>query len=299
MHFRILGSGAGGGLPQWNCHCTNCALARQNSPLVQPRTQCCAAISADKRHWFLLNASPDIRTQVLALAQSNSSSVRRNPFEAILLNDADLDHVLGLFVLREGGRLNVHCSSAVREQLTLGIGIESTLSHYCGLVWREVSQTAHELLCADGNSSGLLVRALPLPGTGPRYARALSGDVTSHIAWEFTDAETGRRLIHAPCVAHLSAEFFQLLNQADVVVFDGTFYHDDELARAHAGAVTAQRMGHVPVEQSAPALAELRAQVIYTHINNTNPIARQDSAERAAVERLRIQVAYDGFELTL
>jgi pyrroloquinoline quinone biosynthesis protein B len=301
VYLKVLGSAAGGGLPQWNCHCTNCSLARQRSPLIQPRAQCCAAISADRQHWFLLNASPDIRAQLLELPQGSEQDdiVRHTPFEAILLNDADLDHVLGLFVLREGGRLNVHCTDAVRQQLTAGLGMGRTLKHYCEIVWQSAFAESTPLLGADGEPSGLLARALDLNGTGPRYACKSGTERGCHVAWIFTDTLSGHNMVHIPCVAELNADLLEQLRAANVVLFDGTFYCEDEMSREFAGSAKARQMGHIPIEHSIPLLAKLDSRVIYTHINNTNPILRHDSAERAHVLKQGLEVASDGLELNV
>src|SRR5215469_3129778 len=166
MRIHLLGTAAGGGVPQWNCNCEVCREARSGSGRVRPRTQSSVAISADGRHWFLLNASPDIRAQIESFSplQPSTGKIRNSPIEAVLLTNADLDHTRGLVLLREGEKLRIHATEAVRRSLSEGILLASTLDSFCGAEWIEPPTKPEALLHRDGSTSGLTYEAIPLKG---------------------------------------------------------------------------------------------------------------------------------------
>ena len=300
MRVRVLGSAAGGGLPQWNCACRNCGLARCGA--IPARTQSSVALSADGERWFLLNASPDLRAQIEAFPplQPSPETMRGSPIEGVLVTNADLDHTLGLFALREGGGVRVHASEAVRQSLAGGLNLDAVLGAFSGITWTAPPETPEPLRRADGSASGLLYRAIPLSGKPPRFARP-GGDGEGHVlAYELTDVRTGGRLLFAPDVADFSAPLDAALERADAVLFDGTFWSQTELIDLGAGHLSADEMGHWPVSESLPLLAKRPGQRrIYLHINNTNPMLDPDSPEHAAVQAAGIGVAEDEWEFEL
>lgn len=170
MLVHLLGTAAGGGFPQWNCHCDNCCVVRSGTASARPRTQSCVAISSDGRRWFLVNASPDVRLQIESFAPlRESKTVRGTALEGVLLTNADLDHTLGLLMLREGERLTVHATAAVRRVLTEGLLVNEVLHSYCGIDWREPPTKLAPLRHDDGSPSGLWYAAFAVAGEPPRY----------------------------------------------------------------------------------------------------------------------------------
>lgn len=303
MHVRLLGTAAGGGFPQWNCGCHNCEGVRRGTIRARSRTQSCAAVSADGRRWFLLNASPDVRIQIESFPPlSPQEAVRGTAIQGILLTSADLDHTLGLLMLREGGRLSVHAPSSVRRVLDEGLRLSEVLNCYGGVDWHQPPASLAPLLCADGMMSGLSYAAFPVPGKLPRYwegQAASAGEDT--VGYLLVDDSTGRRLVYAPGVAALAGDVLARLQEADALLVDGTFWSDEEMQIVDVSA-SARDMGHLPIgseDGSLAAVACLPAtRKIYVHINNTNPILREDSPERRAVERAGVEVGWDGLEFT-
>ena len=180
MVIQILGSAAGGGVPQWNCGCRQCDAAR--SGLIETRTQCSVAITADERRWVLINASPDLRSQLARFKSQPPSRTRRSPIESVLLSDADLDHTLGLFLLRESDSpVSIHASLAIQNAVEAGLRITEILNHYCGVQWVIAPSHFEPLRCRDGVEIGLEYRAFGIMGPGPRYSRSQSSLVPSFL----------------------------------------------------------------------------------------------------------------------
>jgi pyrroloquinoline quinone biosynthesis protein B len=305
MHVRLLGTAAGGGFPQWNCGCLNCEGVRRGAIRARPRTQSCAAISADGRRWFLLNASPDVRVQIESFTPLLPyGAVRGTAIQGILVTNADLDHTLGLLMLREGGRLSVHATSSVQRALDEGLHLTEVLSCYGGVDWRRPPACLDPLVCADGTSSGLNYLAFPVQGKLPRYreGRAIPS-AEDAVGYQFVEESTGRRLAYVPGLAALDRDVLTRLQDADALLVDGTFWNDEEMRLVGAGSASARAMGHLPVgskDGSLPVVASLpAARKIYVHINNTNPMLREDSPERRAVEKAGVEVGWDGLEFTL
>jgi pyrroloquinoline quinone biosynthesis protein B len=306
MRVRLLGTAAGGGFPQWNCNCANCHQVRQGRAGLLPRTQSCVALSADGQKWFLLNASPDIRLQIETFAPllPSAGTTRGTGIDSVLITNADLDHTLGLFILREGYPLTIHATPAVRAALADGLALDAVLSCYCGVEWRTPLETPAPLLTTDGEPSGLSYQAIALPGKPPRYrekdAAPAPGDC---IGYRFVDERTGGRLVFMPDVAALNVAAQEHLRSCDALLMDGTFWSDSEMQQTGAGSASAARMGHWPIggpEGSLALLAQLPiGRKIYMHINNTNPILQPDSPEHKAVEAGGCEVGYDGLEFTL
>lgn len=296
MLVRLLGSAAGGGVPQWNCRCSNCAAARAAAPNVRPRTQSSLAISADGQAWFLLNVSPDIRQQTLAFPAlgPRDGEQRGSAIAGCVLTDAELDHVTGLLLLREGPGFGIACTPTVRSWLNGAFPIEPILAGFCRPVWSELKlDEPVDLLLRNGNPSGLRVRPFAVDPHVPRYARGAALD--SVIGLDIEDGNTGGRLVHAPCVASLGDSLRQAAERADAVFLDGTFWDDDEPLRCGIGSRTARHMGHLPVTASLDWLSALKArQRVYMHINNTNPMLDEAGAEYAVVTGRGVRVGADG-----
>lgn len=262
------------------------------------------ALSADGKHWFLLNASPDLRAQIEAFPplQPDPASPRNSPIQGVLLTNADLDHVLGLFQLREGAPLHVQAPLEVRVAINSALRLSKVLHPYCGVTWHEPPHRFSHLLLPDGAHSGLSYRAIPLPGHAPRFvSRGILGVDGHSIAYEITDDRTGGILLAAPDVAAITTGLRDSIERADAILFDGTFWRGNELQEVRPGARTAREMDHLPIsEGSLNALREAPAQhKIYLHINNTNPILAAASAERAEVEKASVAVGCDGMEFEL
>jgi pyrroloquinoline quinone biosynthesis protein B len=305
MLVHLLGTAAGGGFPQWNCHCENCRGVRAGTIRAEARLQASLALSADGRHWFLVGASPDIRAQIESFAPLRpEGAVRASALEGILLAGADLDHVLGLLVLREGGRLVIHATPAVRDALTNGLTIAPVLERYGERTWREPPAELAPLPLGDGTASGLLYQAFPVPGKPPRYREGrASPDPGDCIGYRFEDPATGGRLVVLFGVAALDRAVLSRLEGCDAALLDGTFWSEHEMTQTGAGTTSARAMGHLPIGGPEGSLARLAplaiGRKVYWHINNTNPILRADAPERRAVEAAGFQVGRDGLEWTL
>src|SRR5258706_4869154 len=305
MQIRLLGTAAGGGVPQWNCNCVICREARAGTGRVRARTQSAVAVSADGQHWFLLTASPDIRTQIESAPalQPPAGTARGSPIEAVLLTNADLDHTLGLLLLREGEKLQVHAPAKVQQALTEGISVAPVLASFCGVKWIEPGAEALPLLHRDGSLSGLLYQAFPVQGHSPRFMKRSVFQAGNVVGYRIIDERTGGRLFFLPDVAALGEKLVEALPECEILLFDGTFWSEDEMQEREVGNLTASSMGHVPIagaDGSLRVLADIKVKnKIYVHINNTNPILLEDSPERAAVLAAGCTVGEDGMEFTI
>jgi pyrroloquinoline quinone biosynthesis protein B len=281
IRIHILGSAAGGGLPQWNCTCTNCVAARSGK--IAPQTQSSIAISGDSeglQHWFLINASPDLPRQIENMPQlkPHRDPLRNTPIAGVLLTNADIDHALGLLHLRQQETpLVVYAADQTRAALAW---IDSVLARFCGIEWRKTGAGFQSL------RGSLAFRAIELPGS---------------VAFQFRDDTSGATALFAPSVGQLSEELRNAVHTSDVILFDGTFWSDGELSLVRPCARTAREMNHFPISDgSLDLLRQSPARrKIYTHINNTNPILMPGTRERAQVEQAGIEVASDGLEIVL
>jgi pyrroloquinoline quinone biosynthesis protein B len=301
MRVRLLGIAAGGGVPQWNCRCGNCRAARADS--LPRATQCSLAVSPDGAQWYLVNAAPDVTDQLRRWPELHPpSGIRSTPVRGVILTDAELDHVLGLLHLREGEPWTLYATRPVAELLEQDLRVLPALRRYADVAVR-VLRPDEPVSLGDGPSH----MEMRLTETGrrlPRYADRTSREAAGAVvAVTLRDPATGRRLVYAPGVGALSRALFQACVDAEAVFFDGTFWTDDELRRLGVAAGGASEMGHVPVsgpEGSAEWLAKLPARVKrYVHINNTNPLLDPVSEERAAIRRLGLDVASEGWAVTL
>ena len=306
MRIRVLGAAAGGGFPQWNCGCPNCRGVRSGLVRATPRTQESVAVSADGQAWFLLNVSPEIRAQIESFAGLHPRAPRHSPVEALVLTNGDLDHTLGLLSLRESHPLVIYATERVRRGFTEGNVLYRTLERFAGQVtWRPLEPGREVALAGvDGRASGLLVEPVAVPGKPPIHLEHRgAGDPRDNVGLRIRDAASGRRLAYFPAAGALTPEVRKALDDADCVFFDGTFWASDELPALGLGTKRAEDMAHLPVGGESGSLAALRglsaARRIYIHINNTNPLLRDDSAERRAVEAAGWELASDGMEVTL
>ena len=305
MRVRLLGTAAGGGFPQWNCNCRGCQTARNHPEKAFPRTQSCVTVSADGEHWFLLNAPPDIRLQIefFPLLLPAASSKRGTGVEAVLVTNADLDHSLGLFILREGEPLTVHTSPAVSEALTEGLGVSKVLDHYCKLEWKDPPGRLSPLPLRNGKPSGLLYTAFPVPGKWPRYMGGRKSPEKSALGFRLVDGKTGGKLVFIPDIAALDPTVLQQMQDCDLLLLDGTFWTEREMVEQGVGSLTATQMAHWAVGGPGGSLARIKdlpiRKKVYVHINNTNPMLLEDSPESAEVRKAGVEVGKDAMEFSL
>lgn len=298
MRVRVLGSAAGGGFPQWNCHCGTCEAARAGVR-ARPRTQSSLAIGGDDGPWFLVNASPDARQQLETLALPHVDGVRAPPIAGILLTDAEIDHTAGLLLLRESGTpVRVFGSAGVERALRHGYPVLEMLERYCGAEW----QTLEPGRAWPLEGSSLAVEPFDVGGDAPRYLSGSDIDLQAS-GFVFRDRASGGVVTYVPGLARLDDGVLARFAASDLVLVDGTFWRDDELARLGISARSARDMGHVPLSGPGGTLEALaglqRPRKVLVHINNTNPILFEDSPEREAVLRAGVEVAYDGLEVQL
>jgi pyrroloquinoline quinone biosynthesis protein B len=282
VRVRVLGSAAGGGFPQWNCHCGTCEAARAGIR-ARPRTQSSLAIRGDDGPWFLVNASPDARQQLETLTPQSVDSVRASPIAGVLLTDAEIDHTAGLLLLRESATpVRVFGDAGVERALRQTV--LRMLERFCGVDWQALEPE----------------RARSLDGSSLVVEPFQAGDDQAS-GFVFRDHDGGAVVTYVPGLARLDDGVLSRFAASDLVLVDGTFWRDDELARLGISARTARDMGHVPLSGSGgtlEALARLqRPRKVLVHINNTNPILLEDSPEREEVLRAGVEVAYDGLEV--
>ena len=303
MYVRVLGAGAGGGFPQWNCNCANCAGVRSGSLKATRRTQSSIAVSTDGRNWVLFNASPDIRTQLENFPESHPrEGIRDTGIKAIVLIDSQIDHTTGLLMLREStSPLEIYCSEMVRQDLTTGFPLFNMLEHYCGI--------NHHPVPLDGSGfsipgiDNLTFRTHSLKSKAPPYSPHRhdphDGD---NIGVLIEDRQTGKKLYYAPGLGEIEPHVKAALIEADCVLVDGTFWQHDEMERAGISKKRALEMGHLPQSDQGGMMMELEginARKILIHINNTNPILDETSAERQTLADAGIEVAHDGLQISL
>lgn len=300
MKVRVLGSAAGGGVPQWNCGCENCREARRAGGSVLPRTQESVAVSADGTSWFLLNVSPEVRAQLESFAPLWPRDRRHSPVSGLVLTNGDLDHCLGLLSLRESHPLVAYAAESVRDGFTGGNVLYRTLQRFAGQVtWRTLAVGREQQL----GDSPLTVTAVSTPGKLPLHLEGLRAPAADdNIGLVIRDTRTGKRLAYFSGVAGPSPEVVRAVSEADLTFFDGTFWSSDELIAAGLGTRRAEEMAHWPVggpDGSLPFLSRLRGRRVLIHVNNTNPILRAGSPEQRAVEAAGVEIAADGLEITL
>ena len=305
MKIRVLGSAAGGGFPQWNCNCRNCAGIRAGTLRGIRRTQSSIAVTGSAGvESVLVNASPDILTQLQAAPDLQPNrSLRDSALAAIILVDGQVDHTTGLYMLRESGRpWPIWCTDSTFADLTQGNPVLRVLGHFCGVERRriELDREFTTPPVAKVRWRALPVASKPAPYS-PNRDSPVSGD---NLALVITDELTGRSAVYAPGLAAIDGRLWEAMQGAACVMVDGTFWTDDEMIRLGISRKRAQDIGHLP--QSGPGgmlewLARLPAATrkMLIHINNTNPILDEDSAESAELRERSVETARDGMEIVL
>ena len=302
MRVRLLGTSAGGGFPQWNCACRVCQAAREGA--ARPRMQSSAAVSADGVRWFLLNASPDVRFQIEAFAplRPPRGAVRGSGIEAVLLTNADLDHTLGLLLLREGGPLRSYASAPTKRSLQSGLRLPTLLEAYGGSNFVAPPKELAPLPLNDGSPSGLRFMAFPVPGKPPRYLESTRAFARfDNVGYRIEDLATGGRLLFIPDAGAIDAVVERQLAQCDLLLFDGTFW--DEREMLPLGGRPAAAMAHLPVGGPVGSLRRLGplpiGRKIYIHLNNSNPMLLDRSPERELVLAAGMEIGEDGVEVVV
>jgi pyrroloquinoline quinone biosynthesis protein B len=298
MRAIVLGSAAGGGFPQWNCRCAVCRLAWAGDPRVRSRTQASLAVSGNGEDWILVNASPDLREQVRHAGELHPrDGTRGSPIKAVVLTGAEIDQIGGLLSLREREPFML-CATAATLAIIENNSVFGVLPP--DLVRRQAMTTGqpHAL------PGGLQAELFTVPGKAPLFLEGENPDTASETAGTVGVelSAGGARLVFVPGAAAVTPQMRARLERADVVLFDGTLFRDDEMIATATGSKTGRRMGHMPIDGadgSLAALASLNARRIYIHINNTNPILVEDSPERARVAAAGWEVAADGLEVAL
>jgi pyrroloquinoline quinone biosynthesis protein B len=304
LYLRVLGSAAGGGSPQWNCGCANCVAVRAGHASITSRTQASAAVSADRQQWFLLNVSPDVRAQIEAFPALHPRRLRDTPIGGIVLTNGDVDACLGLFILREDQPLVVYASETVERGLREHNALTRTLERRAGqITWHRLRGGEVVPLLGAAGPSGLTIEAVPVPGTVPLHLKGLAAATPEdNLAILLRDAH-GKSLLYAPTTASLTPLLDERARAADAIVFDGTFFRDDELTSLGLTTRTARDMAHWPLggpQGSLRWLAELPCRrKILSHINNTNPILRAGTPEREELIAAGVEAAHDGLEVEL
>ena len=304
MRIHVLGSAAGGGFPQWNCNCRNCRRFREGSLRGRARTQSSITVSANGVDWVLFNASPDIRQQLASFPPLQPGrAVRDTGICAIVVVDAQIDHTTGLVVLREHTKpWDVYCTRAVYDDLTTGYPLFNVLSHFKGVNWHEVG--LDEVPFAIPGADGLLFTAVPLKSEAPPYSPHRHNTIPgNNIGIRVADAAAGRNLFYAPGLGEIEPHVRRYMEEADCLLVDGTVWTDNELASEGISDKRAQDMGHLN-QSGAGGMVETLLSLdcprkIVIHINNTNPILDEESAEHAALVEAGIEIAYDGMDITL
>jgi len=311
MLVKILGSAAGGGFPQWNCACPNCSGLRAGTLRAKARTQTQIAFSPLDRIWFLIGASPDLRAQILsepALAPSPETS-RHSPIAGVFLPSADVDAVMGLLHLREFQNFFVFATSAVQRLVRNENRIFRVLDRANPPVqWQNLS-SGRRIGCHLSENSAdpptFFYSAIPLGGNYPDYAseEALRGAARDEASIGFLLEQGKKKVFVAPALSGQTSEWTKLAASADVVLIDGTFWSDDELASTGRTTKTAHEMGHLPLSGNDGLLAQYPKDAggrkILIHVNNTNPILNENSDEHRAVVEAGFEIAYDGFSIEL
>ena len=309
MQVEILGAAAGGGFPQWNCACRNCRSVRSGTFPGRPRTQLQVAVSSDGSSWFLLNASPDLRTQIEAnrFLQPRGTG-RHSPISGVCLTSADLDQSLGLLLLRELQPLQIFATPSVRRILREDNSMFSMLHRTADQAhWKDiVPSAAFELSPKTDESSPIKCLPMSVATRFPSYVtakRAAELQPNEAVLGLILQSGSGKRLGYFPVVARLDSTLVQQLDSLDALLFDGTFWTDDELIRTQNGGQTAREMGHIPVSSpggSLDLLSGLRCpRKMLVHINNTNPLLDESSPEYREVRERGWEIAEDGCHLEL
>lgn len=310
MRIRILGAAAGGGFPQWNCNCLNCANARAGVKGFRPRTQCSLAVSANGKDWVLLNTAPDLRQQINETPELGAQAdgpLRNSPIKAAVLTGGDVDFIAGLLNLRELQAFSVYGSSRVLATLA-GNSVFNVLNgEYVPRIEFELDTPTP--IEGAGADTGLVVEAFAVPGKIALYLETggAAGNYGSRegdtIGLKVSSPASGKHFFYVPGCAEVDEDLAGRLRGAPLVFFDGTLYTDDEMIQQGLMRKTGARMGHMSISGDRGSIAAFAAldvkRRIYVHINNSNPVLNDASPERRATEAAGWEVGYDGMEIEL
>lgn len=304
MHIHLLGTGAGGGFPQWNCNCHNCKRLRTGEIKSTARTQSSITVSSNGTDWVLFNASPDIRAQIESFPPLQPArQVRDTGICSIILCDGQIDHTTGMLILREHDKpWDVYCTASVYEDMTTGYPIFNILGHFRGVNWHEVGTDEKSFTIPKADN--LIFTAVPLKSEAPPYSphrhNTVPGD---NVGYKVEDTSTGKNLFYAPGLGVIEDHVYEYMKDADVVLVDGTVWTNDEMSRHGISDKLASEMGHLD-QSSKGGIMEILSSMhkprkILIHINNTNPILDEDSPERKQLDELGIEVSHDGMDIHL
>jgi pyrroloquinoline quinone biosynthesis protein B len=307
--IRVLGSSAGGGFPQWNCNCANCRAVRRGAPGYSARTQSSLAVSADGVNWLLLNASPDLRQQIVAtpqLAPKTDGAARASPIKAVALTNGDVDHIAGLLTLRERQPFRIYASRRVLDTLEANQIFDILAPD---LVARtELPFDAPIAIEGAGATLGLAIEAFAAPGKIALYledanAADLGTQAGDTLGLRIIEAATGKSFFYIPGCARIDDPLAKRLRGAALVFFDGTLWREDEMIEQDLMAKTGSRMGHINMSGphgSIAAFATLDVKrKVFLHINNSNPVLDANSRQRGAANDAGWLIGEDGMEVEL
>jgi pyrroloquinoline quinone biosynthesis protein B len=303
----VLGAAAGGGFPQWNSNAPACREARERGGRAQPRTQSSLAVSANRRDWFILNASPDLRLQIEAAPCLHPrEALRSSPISGVVVTGGDVDAIAGLLHLRERHRLAVYAPRRVLEIIAANPIFGVLSADYVRRVELPLEERVD--LATPSGASGLVVTAFAVPGKVPLYLETVGqepglSEEGDAVGLEIIETATGRSLFFIPGCAMVTDRLRRRLAGSALVFFDGTLWRDDEMIRLGVGDKTGRRMGHISMSGAEGAIAAFRdldvRRRIFIHINNSNPVMLEDSPERREAEAAGWEIAFDGMEVRL
>lgn len=303
MYIYVLGSAAGGGFPQWNCNCINCAGLRHGTLNAKPRTQSSIAVSENGIDWVLFNASPDIRQQLFDFkAAQPERALRDTGIKSVVLMDSQVDHTTGLLTLREGCPMDVWCTEMVHQDLTSGFPLFNMLKHWNGGLQHHSIDPHQSFKIKDFDQLEfipLIIRSAA-PPYSPHRNDPHDGD---NIAMIIKDHKTQKQLFYAPGLGKIDDEVMQIMAESDCIMIDGTLWSDCEMQERGVGTKTGAEMGHLYIYGEGGSLSYLdqldKPKKVYIHINNTNPILDEDSEEFAILKQHQVEVAFDGMTIKL
>jgi pyrroloquinoline quinone biosynthesis protein B len=305
LRVVVLGAAAGGGVPQWNCGCRICEAARTEHPELQS-TQASLAISADQHHWFLINASPDLRQQLITTPRLHPAKgrPRHSPIAGVILTNGEIDAIAGLLSMREGSPFTVYAHPKVLKTLNSNSVFNVLNEKNVQRHPIEIDQPFEPAL-PDGSRSGIEILPFPVTGKSAWYLEGerVEDSLGDTLGLRITDKATGRYFYFLAACAHITDDLRSRIEGAPLVFFDGTVWRDDELIAAGLSHKTGQAMGHIAMSGEGGAIAALEGlgigKKVFLHINNSNPAWLHDSEERKTAEKAGWQIPADGTEIEL
>lgn len=300
IKIKLLGTSAGGGLPQWNCNCINCKNARIGT--IPSRTQSSIAVTRDNKSWVLINTSPDIRYQINMnpdIYLKDECSIRENRFQSIILLDGQLDHTLGLLNIREGFSLNIFCTRIVKRQITEEFPVIKILDNYCGTNYNEINPD--ELFSINGIDS---IDFIPvnISSNSPPYSKYRNiYKYGSNIGLIIHNKITDKKIFYCPGLGKVTNKIKKIFNSVDQLLIDGTLWSNNELIEQNISKSTSKDMGHVAQSGDNGMINILKdypnLKKTLIHINNTNPILNNCSTEYNFLVENDIQISNDNEDL--